>query len=275
MKSRQTSRRLFLKRTAAAAGSALADAAGGWPVAASVMADDHKLPAQPTSSSVLSLRQPASVWVEGLPLANGVSAAMVWGLPSRVVLSLNHVDFWRDHLGKEIGDYSKYVREAQRLMLDGKAKEANDAYRQNVNMSVMPRQKKSYPRLLTGYTNSFQPIGNIVIDLEYQLWVTEYRRSLDMQTAVARITYKYRDGEQMRQEFSFRQRMTPLWSASLRVRQSPERSRLIGHRKLPSRKTTAGQPAPRGTRFRLRDCSSRVSSPMLWQTRESLPAKAK
>lgn len=156
MKSSQTSRRLFLKTTAAAAaGSALADAVGGWPVAASAMPEDRDLPPEPTSSSILSLRQPASVWVEGLPLANGVSAAMVWGLPSRVVLSLNHVDFWRDHLGKEVGDYSKYVREAQRLMLDGRAKEANDTYSQNVDMSVMPRQKKSYPRSLTGYTNSF------------------------------------------------------------------------------------------------------------------------
>jgi hypothetical protein len=183
MKSSPTSRRLFLKTTAAAAaGSALADAAGGWPVVASVMPDDPDLPAQPTSSSILSLRQPASVWVAGLPLANGVSAAMVWGLPSRVVLSLNHVDCWGDHLGKEIGDYSKYVREAQRLMLDGRANEANDAYGQNVNMNVMPRQKKSYPRSLTGYINSFQPIGNIVIDLESQLWATKYRRSLDMQT---------------------------------------------------------------------------------------------
>src|SRR6266404_4120900 len=132
MKSSPTSCRLFLKTTAAAvASSALADASGGWPGAASALSEDPDSPAQPTSSCVLSLRQPASAWVEGLPLANGVSAAMVWGLPSRVVLSLNHVDFWRDQLGKEIGDYSKDVREAQRLMLEGKAKEGNDAYFQN------------------------------------------------------------------------------------------------------------------------------------------------
>jgi alpha-L-fucosidase 2 len=125
---------------------------------------------------------------------------MVWGLPSRVVLSLNHVDFWRDQLGKEIGDYSKHVREAQRLMLEGKAKEANDAYFQNVNMIVMPRQQKPYPRSLTGYTNSFQPIGNITIGFDSH-WATEYRRTLDLQTGIASITYKYRDGEQMRQEY--------------------------------------------------------------------------
>ena len=126
---------------------------------------------------------------------------MVWGLPSRVVLSLNHVDFWRDHLGKEIADYSKYVRQAQRLMSEGKSKEANDTYRQNVTMNVMPRQRDSYPRPLTGYTNSFQPLGNIAIDFEEQLWVTEYRRTLDLRTGIAGISYKFRDGEQVRQEY--------------------------------------------------------------------------
>jgi hypothetical protein len=88
------SRRLFLKTTASAiASSALADASGGWHAAASARPEDHDLPAQATASCILSLRQPAVAWAEGLPLANGVSAAMVWGLPSRVVLSLNHVDF--------------------------------------------------------------------------------------------------------------------------------------------------------------------------------------
>jgi alpha-L-fucosidase 2 len=203
MKSSPTSRRLFLKTTAASvAASALSDAAVHRPLpAASTMPENTGvLPNQRTSSCVLSLRQPAAAWVEGLPLANGVSAAMLWGLPSRVVLSLNHVDFWRDNLGKEIDDYSKYVREAQRLMLDGKPKEANDAYFKNVNMSVMPRQKKSYPRSLTGYTNSFQPIGNLAIEFESH-WANEYLRALDLQTGIASMTYKYRDGEEMRQEY--------------------------------------------------------------------------
>jgi hypothetical protein len=90
----QTSRRLFLKTAAAAAaGSALPDSAGDWPAPAGMKAVDQGSLAQPMSSCVLSLRQPASAWVGGLPLANGIFAAMVWGLPSRVVLSLDHVDF--------------------------------------------------------------------------------------------------------------------------------------------------------------------------------------
>jgi Glycosyl hydrolase family 65, N-terminal domain len=85
-------------------------------------------------------------------------------------------------------------------MLEGKVKEANDAYFQNVNMSVMPRQKKPYPRSLTGYTNSFQPMGNIMIELESH-WANEYRRALDLPAGIAGITYRYRDGEEMRQEY--------------------------------------------------------------------------
>ena len=64
----QTSRRLFLKTAAAAAaGSALPDSAGDWPAPAGMKAVDQGSLAQPMSSCVLSLRQPASAWVGACP----------------------------------------------------------------------------------------------------------------------------------------------------------------------------------------------------------------
>lgn len=159
--------------------------AGSRATAAELPAERHRL----------TLRTPAAEWLEGLPLGNGISAAMVYGQPSKTILSLNHVDFWRDHLGKEIGDYSPHVKEAQRLMLEGKAKEANDYYCQHVNMRVAPNSKRGFPGgSFCGYTNSFQPIGNVLIELDAQSPVTDYSRQLDLENGIAVASFRLLGG---------------------------------------------------------------------------------
>ena len=159
-------------------------------------AEDASIPV-----SQLSLGKPAGEWIEGLPLGNGITAAMVWGEPSKSVLALNHVDFWRDHLGKDIDNYSKEIRQVQQLMLAGKAQEANDLYYKTVNkIQVMPRQKTSYP-ILCGYTNSFQPIGNLNLELDGQTEYTEYHRTLDLNHGVGGITYNIGDNTVVQKYF--------------------------------------------------------------------------
>ncbi len=154
------------------------------------------------ASYQVSLNRPAGEWLEGWPLANGISAVMVWGQPGKVVLSLNHVDFWRDHLGKEIDNYSSELRQVQQLMLAGKPKEANDLFYQTVNkIQIMPRQKApNYPGAC-GYTNSFQPLGNLILEIEGQDTMSEYRRVLNLRDGVADIYYQGKNGQIHRQCF--------------------------------------------------------------------------
>jgi len=148
----------------------------------------------------LRFHKPTKDWLEGLPLGNGISAAMLYGQPSKTIVSLNHIDFWRDHLGKEISDYSAHVKEARRLMLEGKAKEANDYYYKHVNMRVAPNSKRGFPGgSFCGYTNSFQPIGNVLIELDAQDPVTDYSRELDLENGIAVASYKLL-GKLVRQE---------------------------------------------------------------------------
>lgn len=142
----------------------------------------------------VSLSKPAGEWLEGWPLGNGISAVMVWGQPGKAVLSLNHVDFWRDHLGGELDDYSGEMRQVRQLMLAGQAKEANDLFYQTLNrIQVMPRQKAAYPGL-SGYTNSFQPLGDLVLELEGQGEAGEYGRVLDLRDGVADIQFQGQGG---------------------------------------------------------------------------------
>lgn len=139
------------------------------------------------------LRKPALEWVEGFPLANGISAAMLWGTPSRTVLSLNHVDFWRDNLGKSIGDYSAVTRKAQRLMLAGRAYEANELFFSGTSrLDAMPRQRRKYESI-GGYTNSFQPLGNLILELDGQEVTGSYVRTLDLRNGIASVDCRLQD----------------------------------------------------------------------------------
>ncbi|MCL5098348.1 MAG: glycoside hydrolase family 95 protein [Candidatus Omnitrophica bacterium] len=141
----------------------------------------------------LALHQPAAEWIDGLPLANGISATMWWGSPSRTVLSLNHVDFWRYDLKlDELPDVSKLMHEVRRLMMEGKAKEANDLFYQKVygQLHNMPRQRV---KQAFGYTDAFEPIGDVVIELDGQDGMSDYARTLDLEHGIARATWRASD----------------------------------------------------------------------------------
>ena len=147
----------------------------------------------------IELCKSADAWIEGLPLGNGISAAMIWGKPPKTTLSLNHVDFWRDNLKKDIGDYSDVVKTVKRLIMQGNVKQANDLYHEKLNMKVMPRDFQQCHDF-AGYTNSFQPVGNIIIEIENVGEITGYRRTLDLEKGIANISYESR-GNRIYQEY--------------------------------------------------------------------------
>ena len=157
---------------------------------------------KPSPSYQVSLGEPSKEWITGLPIANGITAAMVWGEPSKIVLSLNHIDFWRDDWGKTLNDYSLVIRQAQQLMLQGKINEANELYYSNIKNNLnAPNRRKSCPGIFSGYTNSFQPIGNINIELDRQAEYTKYRRTLDLNNGIGNITYQVGDNKVTQQYF--------------------------------------------------------------------------
>jgi alpha-L-fucosidase 2 len=162
--------------------------------------------ASSSSRYLVTLQKPTDEWLKGFPLANGASAAMVHGTPSKVVLSLNHVDFWRYH-GSQDADLSAYksvVDEVRRLMMQGKTKEANELASKGLTMRTRPRDFESLysnPGLFTvGHTNSFQPLGNLIVEIDGQSKVSGYRRTLDLQNGIVNVHYQ-NHGDVMRQEY--------------------------------------------------------------------------
>ena len=126
-------------------------------------------------------RQPAAKWIEALPVGNGRLGAMVFGGVPEERIQFNEDTLWaggpRDyaHHGAV-----RYLPEIRRLLFAGKQKEAQDLAAREF-MSVPLRQF------------AYQAFGDVRLSFPGQAGMTEYRRGLDLDGAVAWV--RYRAGE--------------------------------------------------------------------------------
>src|SRR5579859_283116 len=140
-----------------------------------------KPPAEITPSSpsmVLWYRQPAGKWVEANPIGNGRLGGMVFGKVDTEHIQLNEDTVWagekRDRNNPEA---LKNLPEVRRLLFAGKPLEAQ-ALAENTMMGI--------PKRLPPY----QPLGDLWIKFPGAASdVSDYRRELDMDSGIARISY--------------------------------------------------------------------------------------
>ncbi len=122
--------------------------------------------------------QPASVWEEALPIGNGRLGAMVFGGITEEHIQFNEETLWtgapHDYSHEGASQYLGQIRE---LIWQGKQKEA-ETLAMDKFMSVPLGQCK------------YQPFGDLWIKIHNQGEVTDYRRELDLSTALCRTTYK-------------------------------------------------------------------------------------
>lgn len=123
----------------------------------------------------LFYEKPAKEWEETLPIGNGSLGAMIFGHPKCEKLGLNEESLWsgykHDKNRKEAYDYLEKVRE---LVFAEKYVEA---------------EQEVQKHLLAEYNESYLPMGNLNIRLMHGEQVTDYRRSLSLEDAVAKISY--------------------------------------------------------------------------------------
>jgi alpha-L-fucosidase 2 len=119
---------------------------------------------------------PASRYWEGLPLANGRLAAMVYGGIEDELIPINEASLWSGSPYDPNNPAGKAeLPEIRRLLLAG----------QYVEAQKLCQKLMSIPLSVQHY----QPMGEVRIKLEKQGAATDYRRELDMDTALARVTY--------------------------------------------------------------------------------------
>jgi alpha-L-fucosidase 2 len=123
-------------------------------------------------------RQPAAEWVEALPVGNGRIGAMVFGGTTKERIQFNESTLWagepRDysHLGA-----SNYLATIRQLLFEGRQKEAEEIAMKEF-MSVPLRQMP------------YQPLADLRLEFPGHEIATDYRRELDLDTAVVRTSYR-------------------------------------------------------------------------------------
>ena len=122
-------------------------------------------------------RQPAQKWTEALPVGNGRLGAMVFGGAENEQLQLNEDTVWAGHSIERdrVGAY-KHLAEARKLIFEGKYTEAQ---------RIMQREFMG-PRVI----RSYQTLGDLRLQCKTGRPVTDYRRQLDLDTAIASVTYR-------------------------------------------------------------------------------------
>lgn len=130
------------------------------------------IPASFAQKSVLWYTSPAGVWEDAIPLGNGRLGAMVFGIPGKERIQLNEDSLWpgkEDEWGLAQGtpDDLKQIRE---LLKNGDNHKADSLY-------VLKFSRK-------GIVRSHQTLGDLWLDFQWND-VTEYRRSLDLGTALS------------------------------------------------------------------------------------------
>jgi alpha-L-fucosidase 2 len=152
-------------------------------------APSRETPEPKSSGMALWYRQPAEKWQEALPLGNGYMGAMVFGGIQQERIALNESSFWsgRPH------DYNDtnaihYFPQIRDLVFAGKFQEAEKMA--DDHFWGIPKAQQAYA-----------PIGDLMLKFDVADNARDYRRELDMETGIAKTSYKIGDAILTREIF--------------------------------------------------------------------------
>jgi alpha-L-fucosidase 2 len=134
--------------------------------------------------------RPASKWTEALPVGNGRLGAMVFGKTDEERIQFNEETYWSG------GPYSQTVKggynalpEIQKLIFDGDYIKAHRLFGRHLMGYPVEQQK-------------YQSLGDLILKFAAGGEVQDYRRELDLDTAVAAVGYTQQGVRYVREVFS-------------------------------------------------------------------------
>ncbi len=126
-----------------------------------------------TQNLMLWYKQDAKTWSEALPVGNGRLGAMVFGRANDELIQLNEDTLWSGNPDKEDNLQAKsLLPEVRRLLFEGRYAEANEIARQMQGPNAQ----------------AYQPLGDLHLNFG-SFSVSDYRRELDLNRAVATTRY--------------------------------------------------------------------------------------
>ena len=142
------------------------------------------------NATVLWYARPAEHWREALPVGNGRLGAMVHGRTGTEVIHLNEETLWTGGPYDPSRDGGpEALAEIRGLVFAGRCREAHDLFGET--MMGTPAEQMKY-----------QPLGDLRLALAPAGEATEYRRELDLNTAVAGVRYAAGDVTLRREVFA-------------------------------------------------------------------------
>ncbi len=144
--------------------------------------------ASPAQDLQLWYDRPAGAWEEALPVGNGRLGAMIWGKVDEELIQLNEATLWSGgpanlNPNPQAASYLPAIRKA--LFAEDYAK-AHDLTK----------------KLQGLYTESYAPLGDLVLKMKQAGEVSKYRRELDISNALATTTYTQNGVEYRREIFA-------------------------------------------------------------------------
>ena len=132
-------------------------------------------------SLMLWYDQPAASWTEALPVGNGRLGAMVFGNPETERIQLNEESLWAgcktdNNNPKSLAN----LENIQQLIFDGEYKKAGEMASEC--MVGTPPNIRSY-----------QTLGDMIVDYQWESEAKNYRRELDLKTGIATTTFEIGD----------------------------------------------------------------------------------
>lgn len=123
--------------------------------------------------------EPAEQWVEALPLGNGRLGAMVFGGVGVERIQLNEESVWTGGpIERANPEALEYLDEIRQLLFDGE-------YAKGDRLA----QEKIMGTRIDGGKHTYQTLGDLFIEFEGLEDVSNYKRSLDLNSAVAKTEF--------------------------------------------------------------------------------------
>ena len=135
--------------------------------------------------------EPASQWVEALPVGNGRLGAMVFGGTASERLQLNEETVWAGQPNTNANPDVEpgALDEIRQLIFEGRYRDAQD----------MVDRKIFFP---TNHGMSYQTVGDLLFEFPGHEEATAYRRELDIANALSSVSYEVDGVQYFREVFS-------------------------------------------------------------------------
>jgi alpha-L-fucosidase 2 len=149
----------------------------------------------PSNKLTLWYNQPAVEWTQALPIGNGRLGAMIFGGVNSERLQLNEDTVWEGYKRDVNNPASlKNLPQIRQLLFENKCIEATDLIGKTM-LAVPPRIR------------SYQPLCDLMLDIPTTIQylphgVENYRRSLDLQTGIASVSYQAGNATYTREIFA-------------------------------------------------------------------------